>query len=130
MAYFCCLYFYNISNNLRKIDFKIGIKKMFLLKNVCFRDTGKTFTKFQRHFQKMLPKKVITNTQYLKLICVGGVMLPPPSWSSLNNSKKIKAVTVAFWSIYYHLIRDIRAKFGIPNLSQSQDTAQNSDLGI
>ena len=27
-------------------------------------------------------------------------------------------------------IRDIRAKFGIPNLSQSQDTGENSDWGI
>ena len=51
---------------------------MFILKNVCFRDIGKTFAKFQRYFQKILPKRIITNTQYLTLIWLGGVILPPP----------------------------------------------------
>ena len=72
---------------------------MFLLKNACFRDIGKTFAKFERYFQKILPKKIITNNQYLTLIWEGGVNLPPPSWFFLNNSKTVKAVTLAFWSI-------------------------------
>ena len=45
---------------------------MFLPKIVCFRDIGKTFAKFQGYIQKILPKKIITNTQYLTLIWVGG----------------------------------------------------------
>ena len=49
---------------------------MFLLKNVSFRDKGKTLAKFKRYFQKILPKTIITNSQYLTLIWVGGVILP------------------------------------------------------
>ena len=33
-------------------------------------------------------------------------------------------------SIQQHFIKDIRAKFGIPNLPQSPDIKQNSDKGI
>ena len=33
-------------------------------------------------------------------------------------------------SIQQHFIKDIRAKFGIPNLPQSPDIRQNSDKGI
>ena len=53
-----------------------------------------------------------------------------PCWFFLNNSETIKAVTVAFCSIQYHLIRDICAKFGISKLPQSLDVKQNSDGGI
>ena len=62
------------------------------------------------------------------------VILPPPPsppfWISLNNSETAKAVNLAFCSIQQHFIRDIRAKFGIHNSSQSPDIGQNSDEGI
>ena len=37
---------------------------------------------------------------------------------------------LSFCSIQLHFIRDARAKFGIPYLSQSLDIGQNSDGGI
>ena len=37
---------------------------------------------------------------------------------------------MAFCSIQLDFLRDIRAKFGIPNLLQSPDIGQNSDRGI
>ena len=49
---------------------------------------------------------------------------------ALNNSETVKAVTLAFCSIHYNFIRDIPAKFGIPNFTQSPDIGQNSDRGI
>ena len=42
----------------------------------------------------------------------------------------VKAVTLAFSSIQYYFIRNIRAKFGIPNLPQYPDIGQNSEGGI
>ena len=51
-------------------------------------------------------------------------------WFSLNSSETVKAVTLAFCSIEYLLIRDIRPKFGITNSPQSLDIAQNSDGAI
>ena len=39
----------------------------------------------------------------------------------LNNLETVKAVTLAFCSIQQLYIRDIRGKFGIPNLPQSPD---------
>ena len=54
----------------------------------------------------------------------------PPCWFSLNNSETVKAVTLEFCWIQWYFIRDIRAKFGIFNLSQSPDIGQNSDGGI
>ena len=54
----------------------------------------------------------------------------PPFWFSLNNSETVKAVTLAFYIIQYLFIRDIHAKFGIPNLPQSPDFGQNSDWSI
>ena len=42
----------------------------------------------------------------------------------------IKVVTLAFCSIQQYFIRDIRPKFGIPNLPQSLDIGQNSAGGI
>ena len=42
----------------------------------------------------------------------------------------VKAVTMAFCGIQWHFLREARAKFGIPNLSQSPDTGHNSDSGI
>ena len=53
-----------------------------------------------------------------------------PCWFFLNNSETVKAVTVEFCSIQYHLIKDICAKFGISKLPQSLDVKQNSDGGI
>ena len=53
-----------------------------------------------------------------------------PCWFSLNNSEKVKAVTMAFWIKQQNFNRDVRAKFRIPNLSQSPDIGQNSDGGI
>ena len=49
---------------------------------------------------------------------------------TLKNSETVKAVTLVFCSIQWIFIRDIRAKFGIPNLSQSPDIEQNSDGGF
>ena len=49
---------------------------------------------------------------------------------TLKISETVKAVTLAFCSIQWIFIRDIRAKFGIPNLSQSSDIGQNSDGGF
>ena len=43
----------------------------------------------------------------------------------LNNSETIKAVNLAFSRIKYLFIRDIHAKFDIPNASQFQDIGQN-----
>ena len=40
-----------------------------------------------------------------------------PCWFSFNNSETIKAVTLAIYSFQYCFIRDLRAQFGIPNLS-------------
>ena len=51
-------------------------------------------------------------------------------WFFLNNSETVRAVTVAFCRIQYHLIRDIYAKFGISKLPQSLDVKQKSDGGI
>ena len=50
-------------------------------------------------------------------VCVweeGNFTHHPPCWFPLNNLETIKAVTLAFCSIQYHFIRDVRAKFGIP----------------
>ena len=50
-----------------------------------------------------------------------------PCWFSLNNSETLK------WcnhDILQHFVRDIYAKFGIPNLPQSPDIGQNPDKGI
>ena len=38
-----------------------------------------------------------------------------------------EAVTLALYSIYYHFIRNIRAKFCVPNLPQSPDIMQNTN---
>ena len=68
----------------------------------------------------------ITNTLLLTLIWLGrGVIFPlHPCWFSLNNSKAVKAVALAFWLF----IGDIHAKFGIPNLSQCLGIGQNPVL--
>ena len=42
----------------------------------------------------------------------------------------VRTVALAFCSIQQHFIRNICAKFGIPNLSQSPDIGQDSDGGI
>ena len=51
-------------------------------------------------------------------------------WFSLNNLETVKTVTLAFCSIRSHFIRDICAKFGIPNWPQSLDIGQNLDVCI
>ena len=38
-----------------------------------------------------------------------------------KTSQTVKAVKIAIYNIQQHFIRDIRAKFGIPNLIQSPD---------
>ena len=48
-------------------------------------------------------------------------------WFFLDNSETVKAVALAFCSIQQHFIRDVRVKFGIPNLPQSSDIGENSD---
>ena len=53
-----------------------------------------------------------------------------PCWFSLNNSETVNAVTLEFYRIEKHFIRNIFAKFGILNLPQSLDIGQNSDKGI
>ena len=63
-------------------------------------------------------------------MCVEGNFtppIPPLCWFSLNNSETVKAATLAFCSIQLHLIRDVRAKFGIPYSAQSSDIGHNSD---
>ena len=42
----------------------------------------------------------------------------------------IEAVTLEPCSIQKHFIRELRAKLGIPNLSQSPDIGQKPDGGI
>ena len=58
------------------------------------------------------------------------VVTLPPCWFNVNNSDKVKAVALAFYSIQQHFIKNICAKFGNLNLPQSPDTAQNSDGAI
>ena len=79
---------------------------------------------------KAIAEKFVQRSS-LTLIWVEGIDLPTPaSVISLNNSKTLNAVTLEFWIIQLHSIRDIHAKFGIHNLSQSPDIGQNSDGGI
>ena len=66
----------------------------------------------------------------LTLIWVGKGGNFTSCWFFLNNSKTVKAVTLEFCSIQEHSIRDILAKFGIHNVSQSPDIGQDSDKGI
>ena len=61
---------------------------------------------------------------------MGRGVISSPCWFSLNISKMVEAVILAFWSIQWLFIGDIYAKFWIPNLSQSPDIGQNSDKGI
>ena len=51
-------------------------------------------------------------------------------WFSLNNSEMLKAVTLAFCSIQWYFIRDIRDKFGIPYSPRSPYIGQYSDGSI
>ena len=60
----------------------------------------------------------------------GNGFTTPPCWFSLNNSETVQAVTLAFCSFQQIFIRDICAKFGIPNLPHSSDIGQSSDGGI
>ena len=43
-----------------------------------------------------------------------------PCWFSLINLEMVKAVTLAFFNIQQYFIRDIHAKFGIPNYASFQ----------
>ena len=60
----------------------------------------------------------------------GGVGSFTLCWFSPNNSEKVHVVTLTLCSIKSHFIREIRAKFGIHNSSQSPVIGQNSDGGI
>ena len=55
---------------------------------------------------------------------------PPPRLLFLNILETVKAVTLAFCCIQWHFIRDIRARFGIPNSRRSKNIGQNVDGGI
>ena len=59
---------------------------------------------------------------------VWGVGFYLPCWFSLNNSKMVKSITLAFSNIQYLFIRDIHGKCGIRNSSQSPDIGQNSGV--
>ena len=52
--------------------------------------------------------------------------LPSLCWFSFYNWQTVKAVTLTFYINQQHFIRDIRTKFGIPNLPQSPDIGQTS----
>ena len=52
---------------------------------------------------------------------VGGNFTPLLLAFLINNLETVKAVTLVFCSIQQLYIRDIRGKFGIPNLPQSPD---------
>ena len=77
-------------------------------------------------FQKQLMTKSETHLDFNPNLG-GGRVIPPPCWFPLNNSEKVKPVTLAFHSLQQRYIRDIHAKFGISNSSQSSDIGQNSD---
>ena len=49
---------------------------------------------------------------------------------SLNNSETVEAVTLAFCKVNWIFIRDIRDKFGIPNLTQSPAIGKNSEGSV
>ena len=51
-------------------------------------------------------------------------------WFCLNNSEKVKALTLAFCSIQKSFIKGIHYKFGVPNLPQSPDINQTSNGSI
>ena len=90
----------------------------------------------KNHFTKDLSTYLKTgntpkNIDYTHLSnIVKKIILPPPCWFSLNNSETVEAVTLVFCSIEYHFIRDIQAKFGIPNLPHIPDIGQNTAGGI
>ena len=72
-------------------------------------------------FQRLYPHPALP---LIWVVVVGGVILAPPSFGFLLIT--VKAVTLAFWSIQLHLIRDICANFGAPNSPQSPDIGLNS----
>ena len=59
---------------------------------------------------------------------VGGVILP--CWFSFNNLETVKAVILTFCFIQQLFIKDVCAKFGIPNSPQAPGIERNSDRGI
>ena len=59
---------------------------------------------------------------------MGGNFNPP--LFSIKNSEMVKPVTLAFFRLQLQSIRHISAKFSIPNLSQSPDIGQNSDMCV
>ena len=79
----------------------------------------------------MQTKRLLILVDVLTLIWVGeGDNFPSLCWFSFNNSKKVKAVILVFYSIQLHFLRDTYTKFGNPYLSQSSDIGQNSDKGF
>ena len=75
-------------------------------------------------------KKRLSECWRLELRGRGWRVILPPCWFSLNNSETVKGATLAFCSIQLHLIRNVRAKFGISYSSHSPDNGQKSDGGI
>ena len=61
---------------------------------------------------------------------MGVILPPPPCWVFLKNLETVKSVALAFCSIQSFFIRDIHAKFGIPNSPESPDVGQSSGRGI
>ena len=62
-------------------------------------------------------------------VCGGawGVIFPLHCWFSFNYSETVKAITLEICGIQELFIRNIWAKRGIPNFSQSPDIEQNLD---
>ena len=81
---------------------------------------------WSENYTKIRPVLKKIHIYFLTLIWVDGGVC----WFSLNNSKTVKAATLAFCSIQLSLIRDVYAKFGSLYLLQSPDIGQNSDVRI
>ena len=65
---------------------------------------------------------------HAKMLKLGNFTLPLLVY--LNNSETENALALAFRSIQWNFIKDIRAKFSIPKLFQSSDIEPISDGGI
>ena len=73
-----------------------------------------TVTSLNKHFRTS--KKL--SLPHIEISYGWRIILPPVGFP-FNISEMVKAVSLAFWSIQQYFIRDIHAKFGIPNFPQS-----------
>ena len=87
---------------------------------------GETLIHFLYHFY-FKPSVLVNNTLTLIWVGVYGVVIFLHLLVLLYYSKTIKVVTLAFCSNQELYIKNIRAKLGIPNSTQTPDTDQNSD---